>query len=51
MKTPSIPSKLPRVGTTIFSVMSALAQEHGATFWTQDIDYQGLPGVHCFAKS
>ena len=33
------------------AVMYSLAQEHGATFWTQDIDYQGLPGVHCFAKS
>ncbi len=32
------------------AVMYSLAQEHGATFWTQDIDYQGLPGVHCFAK-
>ena len=25
-----IPSKLPQVGTTIFTVMSALAQRHGA---------------------
>ena len=33
------------------AVMYSLAQEHGATFWTQDIDYQGLPDVHCFAKS
>ena len=33
------------------AVMYSLALEHGATFWTQDIDYQGLPGVHCFAKS
>jgi len=28
--TPTIHSRLPRVGTTIFTVMSALAQEHGA---------------------
>jgi methionine aminotransferase len=27
---PAIPSKLPRVGTTIFTVMSQLAQQHGA---------------------
>ncbi|MFC7407989.1 MULTISPECIES: type II toxin-antitoxin system VapC family toxin [Hydrogenophaga] len=33
------------------AVMYSLALEHGATFWTQDIDYQGLPGVQCFAKS
>ena len=25
-----LPSRLPQVGTTIFSVMSALAQAHGA---------------------
>ena len=28
--TPQVASRLPRVGTTIFSVMSALAQQHGA---------------------
>ena len=31
MKTPTLPpSKLPEVGTTIFTTMSALASEHGA---------------------
>ena len=29
-RTPAIESRLPRVGTTIFTVMSALAQQHGA---------------------
>ncbi|HSV69173.1 MAG TPA: pyridoxal phosphate-dependent aminotransferase [Methylibium sp.] len=29
-RTPLPPSRLPQVGTTIFTVMSALAQEHGA---------------------
>ena len=33
------PSKLPHVGTTIFSVMSALAQKHGAINLGQ-----GFPG-------
>ena len=28
----------------------SIAQEHGATFWTQDVDYDGLPGVRYFAK-
>ena len=28
----------------------SMAQEHQATFWTQDTDYQGLPGVRFFAK-
>ena len=32
------------------AVMYSLAREFGATFWTQDVDYQGLPGVQCFAK-
>ncbi len=32
------------------AMMYSLAQEIGATFWTQDIDYQGLPGVNYFAK-
>ena len=27
-----------------------MAFEHGATLWTQDVDYQGLPGVHYYAK-
>lgn len=32
------------------AMMYSLALEHKATFWTQDVDYQGLPGVHYFAK-
>jgi toxin FitB len=32
------------------ALMYSLAQEHNATFWTQDVDYQGLPGVRLFAK-
>ena len=32
------------------AAMYSLAQEHQATFWTQDVDYQGLPGVQFFAK-
>ena len=32
------------------AVMYSLALEHQATFWTQDVDYQGLPGVNFFPK-
>ena len=32
------------------AMMYSLALELGATFWTQDVDYQGLPGVNYFAK-
>ena len=32
------------------AAMYSMAQEHQATFWTQDMDYQGLPGVRFFAK-
>ena len=32
------------------AAMYSMAQEHQATFWTQDTDYQGLPGVRFFAK-
>ena len=28
----------------------SMALEHGATLWTQDVDYQGLPGVSYSAK-
>ena len=28
------------------AVMYSIAREFNATFWTQDIDYQGLPGVN-----
>jgi len=42
MRTPSFPSRLPAVGTTIFTVMSALAQEHGAVNLGQ-----GFPDFEC----
>ena len=32
------------------AMMYSLALEHGATLWTQDVDYQGLPSVQWFAK-
>ena len=32
------------------AAMYSIAQEHGATFWTQDVDYDGLPGVRYFPK-
>ena len=40
--TPVIPSRLPQVGTTIFTVMSALAQERGAVNLGQ-----GFPDFDC----
>ena len=40
--TPSIKSRLPRVGTTIFTVMSALAQKHNAVNLGQ-----GFPDFDC----
>jgi methionine aminotransferase len=40
--TPSIASRLPNVGTTIFTVMSALAHEHGAVNLGQ-----GFPDFDC----
>jgi predicted nucleic acid-binding protein len=33
------------------SIVYATAQAAGATVWTQDADFQGLPGVKYFAKS
>ena len=33
------------------AAMYAMAREFGATFWTQDAAYQGLPDVHFFAKA
>jgi len=33
------------------AMMYSLALELGATFWTQDVDYQGLPSVTYFAKT
>jgi toxin FitB len=32
------------------AAMYTMAHEFGATFWTQDVDYKGLPGVKLFAK-
>jgi predicted nucleic acid-binding protein len=32
------------------SVMLATAQPHGATFWTQDSDFEGIAGVKYVAK-
>src|SRR6476620_1883540 len=42
MPTPALPSKLPAVGTTIFSLMSALAAEHCAVNLGQ-----GFPDFDC----
>jgi methionine aminotransferase len=42
LRTPGIESRLPSVGTTIFTVMSALAQEHGAVNLGQ-----GFPDFDC----
>jgi methionine aminotransferase len=44
-RTPTIESRLPSVGTTIFTVMSALAQEHGAVNLGQ-----GFPDFDCDPK-
>ena len=41
-KTPALQTKLPAVGTTIFTVMSALATEHGAVNLGQ-----GFPDFAC----
>lgn len=32
------------------ALMYSLALEQGATFWTQDGDYEGLPSVRFFAR-
>lgn len=32
------------------AIMYSIAREFGATFWTQDVDYKGLPGVNFFPK-
>jgi len=32
------------------AVMLATAQRHRATFWTQDADFDGLPGVRYLAR-
>jgi methionine aminotransferase len=41
-RTPTTPSRLPKTGTTIFTVMSALASEHGAVNLGQ-----GFPDFDC----
>ena len=33
------------------SVMLATAQRHGATLWTQDSDFDGLPGVEILRQA
>ena len=33
------------------SIIYATAQALGATLWTQDADFNGLPGVHYLAKA
>ena len=33
------------------SLIYATAQAHGATLWTQDAHFQGLPGVRYFSKT
>ena len=38
--------KLPMADAAMYS----MALEFGASFWTQDVDYQGLPGVRYQAK-
>ena len=42
LRTPALRSRLPAVGTTIFTVMSALAQQHGAVNLGQ-----GFPDFEC----
>jgi len=44
-RTPAVTSRLPTVGTTIFTVMSALAQQHGAVNLGQ-----GFPDFDCDPK-
>lgn len=39
--------KLPSADSLIY----ATAQKHKATLWTQDADFEGLPGVKYFPKS
>ena len=33
------------------AIMYSIAREFEATFWTQDVDYQGLPGVQYQARN
>lgn len=45
-------SKLARQHQLAFAdaAMYGMAREHGATFWTQNVDYQSLEGVRYYAK-
>jgi methionine aminotransferase len=46
MATPALQSRLPAVGTTVFSLMSALASEHGAVNLGQGFpDFECDPGL------
>ena len=46
MTSPHLPSRLPTVGTTIFTVMSRLANEHGAINLSQGFpDFQAEPAL------
>lgn len=46
MSSPALASRLPQVGTTIFTVMSALAQQHGAVNLGQGFpDFEGDPAL------
>ena len=45
IRTPAVASRLPQVGTTIFTVMSALAQQHDAVNLGQ-----GFPDFDCDPK-
>lgn len=33
------------------SILYATALAHGASLWTQDVDFGGLEGVRCFARA
>ena len=45
-RTPAVASRLPKVGTTIFTVMSALAAEHRAVNLGQGFpDFDGDPAL------
>lgn len=52
---PEIASQAARVGIAhrlplADSIIYATAQRHDATVWTQDSDFEGLPGVRFFPK-
>lgn len=42
----SLEYKLPMADSIIYTT----AQYYGATVWTQDVDFEGLPNVNYFAK-